>query len=68
MAVLPVHAGTATRQGHEPRAADKDVDTIIIQADPQTVPDQAGWDRVEHLAQREASRGGYGHEDLLVIG
>ena len=32
------------------------------------MPDQAGWDRVEHLAQREAARGCDRHEDLLVIG
>ena len=68
VAVLPVHAGAATRQGHESRAPDEDVEAVIIQADTQTVPDQAGWDRVEHLAQREAARGGDCDKNLFVIG
>ncbi len=66
--VLPVHARAAARQGHESRAANEEVEAVIIQASPQTVPDQAGWDRVEHLAQCEAARGWDRHEDLLVIG
>nr|KIS31663.1 hypothetical protein TQ38_16335 [Novosphingobium sp. P6W] len=68
VAVLPVHACASARQGHESRAANEDVEAVIIKASPQTVPDQAGWDRVQHLAQREATRGCDRHEDLLVIG
>ena len=31
------------------------------------MPDQARGDAVEHLAQREAARGGHAHAHLLVV-
>ena len=49
-------------------AADEDVEPIVEEAHPEPVADQARGHGVEHLAQREAARGGDAHADLLVVG
>src|ERR1700719_4689076 len=67
MTVLARGGGTSTRQGHERRAADEELEAIVIEADPQPVADEPRWDGVEHLPQREAARRGDGDDGLLMI-
>ncbi len=67
MTVLAGAGGTATRQGHERRAADEELEAIVKEPDPQPVPDEPRGHRVEHLPQREAARRGDGDERLLMI-
>ena len=50
------------------RAAEIDLEPIVIQAHPQAVADQARGHAVEHLAQDEAAGRGDGDDGLLVIG
>src|SRR5260370_42199015 len=40
MTVLAGAGGTATRQGHERRAADEELEAIVKEPDPQPVPDE----------------------------
>src|SRR6478735_7847515 len=56
------------REGHEWGAADEQVQPVVEQAHPEPMADQARGHGVEHLAQREAARGGDADADFLVIG
>ena len=67
MTVLAVGIGTPARQGHERRAADEQIEAVIVKPDPQPVADEPRWHGVEHLPQREAARGGDADERLLII-
>ncbi|MBM7487973.1 hypothetical protein ACVWWI_006479 [Bradyrhizobium sp. USDA 3686] len=53
--VLAVGMRPPTRQGDEMGAADEHVETIVLKAHPQLVPDQTRRHGVEHLAQGEAA-------------
>ena len=64
---MPVGVGAPARQGHQRRAADEQIEAIIIQPDPQPMADEPGRHRVEHLLEREAARGGDGDDRLLMI-
>ena len=66
--VLAVRMRAPARQRHEMRAADEQVEPIVVEAHPQSMADQARWDRVEHLAQREAAGGRDANDHLLVVG
>ena len=66
MAVL-AGGGASPCQGHQQRAADEQLQTVIIQPDPQAMADEPGRHRVEHLLEREAARGGDGDDRLLII-
>ena len=41
VAVLTVHTGAAALQGHEPCAADEDIETVVVKAHAQAMSDQA---------------------------
>jgi hypothetical protein len=68
MTVLAVGARPAARQRHLVRAAEMDVEPVVMQPDAQAVADQARGHAVEHLAQDKAARGGHGDDGLLVVG
>ena len=59
---------STARQRHLLRAAEIDLEAIVIEADTQPVADQARGHAIEHLAQDEAAGGGHGDDGLLVIG
>lgn len=66
--VLARRGGPAALQHHEMRAANEDVQAIVVETHAQAVADQARGDGVEHLAQREAAGRGDAHGDLFVVG
>lgn len=49
------------------RAADEELQAVVINADPKPVADQAGGDGVEDLAQGEAAGAGDGDDNLLEV-
>ena len=49
-------------------AADEDVEPVVVEAHAQAMADQARGHGVEHLAQREAARGGDAHAEFLIVG
>src|SRR3546814_7822461 len=55
MAMLAGAIGPASLQGHEQRAADKDIKTIIVKPHPQPLADQPGRYGVEDLPQRKGA-------------
>lgn len=55
-------------QVHEMRAADEELQAIVIEPDPEPVADQAGGDGVEDLAQGEAAGAGDSDYNLLEVG
>jgi hypothetical protein len=59
--------GAAPCQGHQQRAADEQIQAVIVQSDPQAMADEPGRHRVEHLPERETARRGDGDDRLLVI-
>ncbi len=49
------------------RASQEQLQAIIVEPNPQLMPDQPGWHGVEHLAHGEAPGGRDAQRDLLVI-
>lgn len=56
-----------TRQGHQMRPADEDLETIVEETHAQFVANQAGWHGVEELAQGEAAGARHGDSHLLEV-
>ena len=65
--VAAVRVGASARQGGKRRAADEDVEPVVVEAHAEPKTDKARGDRVEHLAQPEPSRGGDSHRHVLVV-
>ena len=59
--------GPPAEQGHQGRAADEQIEAVIVQPNPQTVADQPRRHGVEHLLQHKAAGGGDGDDGLLMI-
>jgi hypothetical protein len=55
MAAAVGAVAAAARQGHQGRAAEEDVDPIVVDAHLQPVADEARRDRVEDPAEHEAA-------------
>ncbi len=64
---MPAASAPSAHQGHQRRAADEQIEAVVIQPDPQAVADQPRRHGVEHLLQREAAGGGDGDDRLLMI-
>src|SRR3546814_11699430 len=67
MAMLAGAIGPASLQGHEQRAADKDIKTIIVKPHPQPLADQPGRYGVEDLPQRKGARRCHRDDRFLII-
>src|SRR3546814_4775307 len=67
MAMLAGAIGPASLQGHEQRAADKDIKTIIVKPHPQPLADQPGRYGVEDLPQRRSEEHTSELQSLLRI-
>lgn len=67
MAVRAVASRASARQRHEMGAADEQVEPVVVEPDPQPVPDQPRKHGVEHFPQREAAGRSDGDDDFLVI-
>src|SRR5664279_2860329 len=67
MRVLARRIGPTPRPGHQRRAADEQIEAVIIQPHPQTVADQPRRHGVEDLLEHEAAGGGDGDDRLLMI-
>ena len=65
--VSPARKRPAAWQRHQVRAADKNVEAIIVKAHAQAVADEARGHGVEDLAHPEAAGGGDAHRHLLVV-
>lgn len=55
MAMFAVAAGAPAHQRDERGAADEQVETVVVKADPQPVPDQPRRHCVEHSFEQEAA-------------
>jgi len=67
LAALAVALRAPSRQRHQVGAAEKEVEPIIVEPDPQAVADETRGHRVEHSAQNKAARRGDGDQRLLAI-
>ena len=67
LVVPAVREGPSARQRQEVRAADQDVEPVVVEAHAQPVADEARGHGVEHLAHPEAAGGGDAHAHLLVV-
>jgi hypothetical protein len=48
-------------------AADEDIESVIIETNPEPVSNQAGGHGIEYLAKREPAGGCDAHADLLIV-
>src|SRR5690606_21146534 len=65
--VLAAGLSAPSGQRHQRRAADEDIETIIIKAHTQPVADKPGRHGVKDLAQGEAAAARDPHYDLLEV-
>src|SRR6202022_4979172 len=68
MAMFAVWLRTPAPQGDDMRRALEAFEPVVIKTHAQSVTDQAGWDRVKYLAQREGAGCRDVDIDLLIIG
>src|SRR5664279_635532 len=68
MAMLAVWLRSPAPQGDDGRGALEAFEPVVIKTHAQPVTDQAGWDRVKYLAQREGAGCRDVDVDLLVVG
>ena len=67
MAMPAVGVGSPAGRAHQMRAADEQLEPVVVETHAQPVPDQAGGHAVEHLAQDEAAGRCHRHDRLLIV-
>ena len=67
MGAAVVAVAAAARQGHQMRAAEEDLEPVVVEAHPQPVTDEARGHGVEDVPQHEAAGGGHRDHRLLAV-
>ena len=67
MGAAAVAVAAAARQGHQMRAAEEDLEAVVVDAHPQPVADQARGHGVEDAPEHEAAGRGDGDHGLFAI-
>ena len=67
MGAAAVAVAAAARQGHQMRAAEEDLEPVVVEAHPQPVADEARGHGVEDPAEHEAAGGGDRDHGLLAV-